>query len=86
MLLKRHRYNDISTIPTNKTTIELSLSPNDNYLIQIKACSDGGEGVGSEPIHIHKLSEFSPVVLDSECSLFGSGWSLSEDLIIRKHI
>ncbi|XP_024916049.1 contactin-3 isoform X2 [Cynoglossus semilaevis] len=55
VLLKRHRYNDISTIPTNKTTIELSLSPNDNYLIQIKACSDGGEGVGSEPIHIHKL-------------------------------
>uniref|UniRef100_A0A673CCR2 Contactin 3b n=1 Tax=Sphaeramia orbicularis TaxID=375764 RepID=A0A673CCR2_9TELE len=29
----------------------------DNYLIQIKAMSEGGEGVGSEPIHIHKLSE-----------------------------
>uniref|UniRef100_A0A667YB88 Contactin 3b n=1 Tax=Myripristis murdjan TaxID=586833 RepID=A0A667YB88_9TELE len=34
----------------------LSLSANDNYLIQIKALSEGGEGVGSEPIHIHKLS------------------------------
>uniref|UniRef100_A0AAQ6IU52 Contactin 3b n=1 Tax=Anabas testudineus TaxID=64144 RepID=A0AAQ6IU52_ANATE len=57
----RHRYNDISTILTNKTTVELSLSANDNYLIQIKAMSEGGEGVGSEPIHIHKLSEFTVV-------------------------
>uniref|UniRef100_A0A673C7D5 Contactin 3b n=1 Tax=Sphaeramia orbicularis TaxID=375764 RepID=A0A673C7D5_9TELE len=35
----------------------LHLSTSDNYLIQIKAMSEGGEGVGSEPIHIHKLSE-----------------------------
>ncbi|TKS71118.1 Contactin-3 Brain-derived immunoglobulin superfamily protein 1 [Collichthys lucidus] len=64
VLLKRHRYNDITTILTNKTAVELSLSSNDNYLIQIKAMSEGGEGVGSEPIHIHKLSEF-PVVFPS---------------------
>lgn len=57
-MLKRHRYNDILTVLTNRTTAELSLSANDNYLIQIKAVSEGGEGVGSEPIHIHKLSEF----------------------------
>uniref|UniRef100_A0A8C9YB57 Contactin 3b n=1 Tax=Sander lucioperca TaxID=283035 RepID=A0A8C9YB57_SANLU len=57
VMLRRHRYNDINTIFTNKTTVELSLSANDNYLIQIKAMSEGGEGVGSEPIHIHKLSE-----------------------------
>uniref|UniRef100_A0A8C4IEJ8 Contactin 3b n=1 Tax=Dicentrarchus labrax TaxID=13489 RepID=A0A8C4IEJ8_DICLA len=57
VLLKRHRYNDINTILTNKTTVELSLSANDNYLIQIKAMSEGGEGAGSEPIHIHKLSD-----------------------------
>lgn len=65
VLLKRHRYNDISIILTNKTTVELSLSANDNYLIQIKAMSEGGEGVGSEPIHIHKLSEFSVLLLVS---------------------
>lgn len=46
---------------TNRTTVELTLSANDNYLIQIKATSDGGEGVGSEPIHIHRLSEFTVV-------------------------
>uniref|UniRef100_A0A669AYK8 Contactin 3b n=1 Tax=Oreochromis niloticus TaxID=8128 RepID=A0A669AYK8_ORENI len=57
VLLKRHRYNDILTVLTNRTTAELSLSANDNYLIQIKAVSEGGEGVGSEPIHIHKLSD-----------------------------
>uniref|UniRef100_A0A671XTY4 Contactin 3b n=1 Tax=Sparus aurata TaxID=8175 RepID=A0A671XTY4_SPAAU len=51
---------DSLTILTNKTTAELSLSANDNYLIQIKAMSEGGEGVGSEPIHIHKLSECTP--------------------------
>ncbi|XP_033977714.1 contactin-3 [Trematomus bernacchii] len=56
VLLKRHRNNDIRTISTNKTTVELSLSSYDNYLIQIKTMSEGGEGVGSEPIHIHKLS------------------------------
>lgn len=63
VLLKRHRHNDITTILTNKTTAELSLSASDNYLIQIKAVSEGGEGVGSEPIHIHKLSESSFVLV-----------------------
>ncbi|XP_068598948.1 contactin-3 [Brachionichthys hirsutus] len=56
VLLKRHRYNDIKTILTNKTSAELTLSTSDNYLIQIKAVSEGGEGVGSEPIHIQQLS------------------------------
>uniref|UniRef100_A0A8C6LAU4 Contactin 3b n=1 Tax=Nothobranchius furzeri TaxID=105023 RepID=A0A8C6LAU4_NOTFU len=39
------------------TTAELSLSASDNYLIQIKVLSEGGEGMASEPIHIHKLSD-----------------------------
>ncbi|XP_057701975.1 contactin-3 isoform X2 [Corythoichthys intestinalis] len=56
VLLKRHRYNDMNYYVTNKTSVELNLSSNDNYLIQIKAMSEGGEGLGSEPIHIHKLS------------------------------
>lgn len=62
VLLKRHRYNDVATILTNKTAVELTLSANDNYLVQIKAVSEGGEGAGSEPIHIHKLSEFTVVL------------------------
>lgn len=45
------------TITTNKTTVELTLSPNDNYVVQIKSLSEGGLGEGSEPIHIHQLSK-----------------------------
>lgn len=56
VVLRRHQYNDVNTILTNKTELELTLSSNDNYQIQIKALSEGGEGAGSEPIHIHKLS------------------------------
>uniref|UniRef100_A0A8C6T3N3 Contactin 3b n=1 Tax=Neogobius melanostomus TaxID=47308 RepID=A0A8C6T3N3_9GOBI len=59
VLLKRHRYNDMTTILTTKTSVELSISASDNYLIQIKAMSEGGEGASSEPIHIHKSSEFA---------------------------
>uniref|UniRef100_A0A4W5NKW7 Contactin 3b n=1 Tax=Hucho hucho TaxID=62062 RepID=A0A4W5NKW7_9TELE len=47
--------------------MELTLSSNDNYLIQIKALSEGGEGVGSEPIHIHKLSTLAISSLSSSC-------------------
>lgn len=56
------------TITTNKTTVELTLSPNDNYVVQIKSLSEGGLGEGSEPIHIHQLSK---------C---GSSFTLSEPL------
>lgn len=59
--MKRNHYSDITTLFTNKTNVELTLSTNGNYFIQIKAMSKGGEGVGSEPIHIHKLSEFTLV-------------------------
>uniref|UniRef100_A0A3Q2Y743 Contactin 3b n=1 Tax=Hippocampus comes TaxID=109280 RepID=A0A3Q2Y743_HIPCM len=54
-----HRHNDLNYFVTNKTSVELSLPGNDNYLIQIKATSEGGEGAGSEPVHIHKLSELA---------------------------
>ncbi|XP_036427446.1 contactin-3 isoform X1 [Colossoma macropomum] len=56
VLYRRHRNNDMYTITTTKTTVELTLSPNDNYVIQIKSLSEGGLGEGSEPIHIHQLS------------------------------
>uniref|UniRef100_A0A8C7LIL2 Contactin 3b n=1 Tax=Oncorhynchus kisutch TaxID=8019 RepID=A0A8C7LIL2_ONCKI len=67
VLLRRHRDNEVNSIMTNKTRLELTLSSNDNYLIQIKALSEGGEGVGSEPIHIHKLSTLA---ISSSCNLF----------------
>ncbi|KAL0191507.1 hypothetical protein M9458_014205, partial [Cirrhinus mrigala] len=55
VLYRRHRNNDMYSIITNKTSVELTLNPNDNYVIQIKTLSEGGLGEGSEPIHIHQL-------------------------------
>ncbi|XP_065135857.2 contactin-3 [Paramisgurnus dabryanus] len=56
VLYRRHRNNDMYSIITNKTSVEVTLNPNDNYVIQIKTLSEGGLGEGSEPIHIHQLS------------------------------
>lgn len=56
VLYRRHQNNDMYSIITNKTSAELTLNPNDNYVIQIKSLSEGGLGEGSEPIHIHQLS------------------------------
>uniref|UniRef100_A0AAY4E8W2 Contactin 3b n=1 Tax=Denticeps clupeoides TaxID=299321 RepID=A0AAY4E8W2_9TELE len=54
---RRHRQHNMSTLITDKTAAELTLSINDNYVIQVKSLSEGGEGEGSEPIHIHRLSK-----------------------------
>ncbi|XP_063071350.1 contactin-3 [Engraulis encrasicolus] len=56
VVCRRHRHNDANAITTDQTTAELTLSSNDNYAIEIRTLSEGGEGMGSEPIHIHKLS------------------------------
>uniref|UniRef100_A0A3B5L788 Uncharacterized protein n=1 Tax=Xiphophorus couchianus TaxID=32473 RepID=A0A3B5L788_9TELE len=83
VILKRHRYNDIHTTFTNRTSAELSLSAGDNYLIQIKVLSEGGEGVGSEPIHIHKLSE---ITLHPPASHFTSiCWTRLAEELTREH-
>ncbi|XP_076870192.1 contactin-3 isoform X2 [Brachyhypopomus gauderio] len=56
VLYRRHRYSETFAVTTDKTAAELTLSPDDNYVIQIKSVSEGGLGEGSEPIHIHQLS------------------------------
>ncbi|XP_030231637.1 contactin-3 [Gadus morhua] len=56
VLLKRQGYSDIDMVRTDKNNLELNLPASDNYLVQIKALTQGGEGVGSEPIHVHKSS------------------------------
>ncbi|XP_023649827.2 contactin-3-like isoform X1 [Paramormyrops kingsleyae] len=53
---RRHRQSNASFITTNKTTVDLTLPSNDDYYVQVKALSEGGEGLGSDLIHIHKLS------------------------------
>ncbi|XP_016313464.1 contactin-3-like [Sinocyclocheilus anshuiensis] len=53
---RRNRHKEINTITTNLTSVELTLPADDDYIIQIRALSDGGEGMPTEPINIHKLS------------------------------
>ncbi|XP_051518833.1 contactin-3 [Myxocyprinus asiaticus] len=53
---RRNRHKEINTITTNLTSVELTLPADDDYMIQIRALSDGGEGMATEPINIHKLS------------------------------
>ncbi|XP_030623672.1 contactin-3 [Chanos chanos] len=53
---RRHRHKEINTVTTNLTSVELSLPGDDDYVIQVRALSDGGEGTPTELISIHKLS------------------------------
>ncbi|XP_023688924.1 contactin-3-like [Paramormyrops kingsleyae] len=53
---RRHRHGEVKTFMTNKTTAELTLPANDDYLIQVRVLSEGGEGAATEPIRIHRLS------------------------------
>ncbi|KAG1962071.1 contactin-3 [Pimephales promelas] len=53
---RRNRHKEINSITTNLTSVELTLPADDDYIIQIRALSDGGEGMPTEPINIHKLS------------------------------
>ncbi|TTE51851.1 Contactin-4 [Bagarius yarrelli] len=52
----RNRHTEINTVTTNVTSVELILPADDNYIIQICALSDSGDGMLTEPINIHKLS------------------------------
>ncbi|XP_056357702.1 contactin-4 isoform X2 [Oenanthe melanoleuca] len=45
-----------SVIETNKTSVELSLPFEEDYIIEIKPFSDGGDGSSSEQIRIPKIS------------------------------
>ncbi|XP_066527171.1 contactin-3 [Hoplias malabaricus] len=54
---RRNRHREIeNTVTTNLTSVEIILPADDDYIIQICTLSDGGEGIPTEPINIHKLS------------------------------
>ncbi|MBN3308806.1 CNTN3 protein, partial [Amia calva] len=67
VLCRRHRHNDVHSVTTNKTTVELNLPTRDDYSIQVKALSEGGEGAGSEQIRIHQLSKSVLFQFLNEC-------------------
>ncbi|XP_037346353.2 contactin-4 [Pungitius pungitius] len=48
-----------TSLETNKTSAELRIPSGEDYLIEIKALSDGGEGTSSGPIRIPKMSSLN---------------------------
>ncbi|XP_064161731.1 contactin-4 [Anguilla rostrata] len=48
-----------SVLETNRTSVELELPPGEDYLIEIKVLSDGGDGSSSGPIRIPKMSSLN---------------------------
>uniref|UniRef100_A0A4W5ND64 Contactin-3 n=1 Tax=Hucho hucho TaxID=62062 RepID=A0A4W5ND64_9TELE len=44
-----------SVVETNRTSVELQVPPGEDYLIEIKALSGGGDGSSSGPIRIPKM-------------------------------
>nr|XP_033781751.1 contactin-4-like [Geotrypetes seraphini] len=55
-VLYRNRQSSTSVIETNQTSVELSLPFDEDYIIEIKPISDGGDGSSSEQLRIPKMS------------------------------
>ncbi|NXG44328.1 CNTN4 protein, partial [Psilopogon haemacephalus] len=56
VLYRWNKQSSTSVIETNRTWVELSLPFNEDYIIEIKPFSDGGDGSSSEQIRIPKIS------------------------------
>ncbi|XP_058534759.1 contactin-4 isoform X3 [Ochotona princeps] len=56
VLYRWSRQSSASVIETNKTSVELSLPFDEDYIIEIKPVSEGGDGSSSQQIRIPKLS------------------------------
>ncbi|XP_066469351.1 contactin-4-like isoform X2 [Tiliqua scincoides] len=56
VLYRWNKQSSTSIIETNKTSVELSLPFDEDYIIEIKPFSEGGDGNSSEQIRIPKIS------------------------------
>ncbi|CAI5767516.1 contactin-3 isoform X1 [Podarcis lilfordi] len=56
ILYRTSSQNELSVLMTNRTSAELLLPLNDDYIIEVKAVTDGGDGISSEQIKIPKLA------------------------------
>lgn len=53
-MYSKDKHSHPSVVETNNTSLELSLPTNQEYVIQIKPFSEGGEGISSDQITIRK--------------------------------
>ncbi|XP_076019518.1 contactin-4 [Genypterus blacodes] len=56
VMYSQDKHSRPSVVETNTTSLELSLPVNQDYVIQIKPCSEGGEGSSSRQITIPKIA------------------------------
>ncbi|XP_046702281.1 contactin-4, partial [Silurus meridionalis] len=56
VLYKQNRHSRPRVMETNTTSVELSLPPDEEYIIQIKPFGEGGEGSSSKQIIIPRIS------------------------------
>ncbi|KAJ7415155.1 Contactin-4 [Willisornis vidua] len=56
VLYRWNRQSSTSVIETNSTSVELSLPLHEDYIVEIRPVSDGGDGSSSEQIRIPKTS------------------------------
>ena len=76
VLYRWSRQSSTSVIETNRTSVELSLPFDEDYIIEIKPFSDGGDGSSSEQIRIPKISS-----KNASLSFFFPPFSLSALLL-----
>ncbi len=55
-MYKQSRQSRPSVVETNSTSVELSLPVDEDYIIQIKSVSEGGEGSSSKQITIPRIA------------------------------
>ncbi|KAM9410020.1 LOW QUALITY PROTEIN: contactin-4 [Pholidichthys leucotaenia] len=56
VVYRQNWHSKISVLETNRTSVELQIPAGDDYLIEIKALSEGGDGTSTGPIRIPKMS------------------------------
>ncbi|XP_041837602.1 contactin-4 [Melanotaenia boesemani] len=56
---RQNWYGRTSVLETNKTSVELQIHSGEDYVIEIKALTEGGDGTSSGPIRIPKMSSLN---------------------------
>ncbi|XP_062282786.1 contactin-4 [Scomber scombrus] len=70
VMYSKDKHSRPSVVETNTTSLELSLPVNQDYVIQIKPFSEGGEGISSRQITIPKIAGAIAMGAAPECSAF----------------
>ncbi|XP_053172848.1 contactin-4 [Scomber japonicus] len=70
VMYSKDKHSRPSVVETNTTSLELSLPVNQDYVIQIKPFSEGGEGSSSRQITIPKIAGAIAMGAAPECSAF----------------